>query len=804
MARKSKRNNPSGGNGKHSSPRLGEKTKQTKVAQAKETEMKEARQTKLDFTATFTPDKVKDATTPIIKATRSSATKTKLTFAAAVITGTPTNTEVLQTPNNEARSTAITPEVTRLLHPTPPPTPDNNNKTKETTNAETELTDEDDDKKPAAKTTKKKQKPKETFQTTTTKHREIRYNGWIETPPSTKPFEDFTTILNAYFQVIQDVLGKDIHLAAWDAEQDRAFPPIKKSSKLPESREALGIYLGSYINPKVDGSSIYLNLRLVTLKDNYVPLDRFGMEVADHMSRSKHRISMGKQPRPCQAARSECVGWLLYSCKSMNSTTFIPAIKKALHIPEEVAIGIQYRAIANEHGKKPAFNKEDPPASAIHLDINERYAMVYHAKASSLWRKNSKKRMPNEVQLRMVPCTTTAIGKCMPDAQKSDAVTLKERQYYFIKEHLKVLPNYFFISQLDTPLAPDNPMTLRRAIMSQAPKNQPTKRLIHNVDLAWRQTAKYIITTVVGRETEALRFLNNMIPEFLYRFGDEATKWFTSAGLIIYKDIKWNPVKGTTTSTKEHESEEMVNEDPWGLQTQWDQIKKTPTGDTPRPETTGLDATTGKASTSKESLPEQRTRLAGDKSIASFGNVYQRTKDDDDVNEEAKLAQEAAKQLEEITGTQFEFSTDQLERDKEKALNGPMSTGMSMSTAAKTTNSTRLKLKEAQEEIGALRIALAQQQGSPRPEALATTGTTVKGKEPIEPKACTMEEGNEILAAQKLGSHLIQHITETQAIGAVLEQKHRQELRQAEKTQWTRTNTRPYPLAVLPRQTRQR
>jgi hypothetical protein len=300
-------------------------------------------------------------------------------------------------------------EGTRLRHPTPPTTPDNKTNKNNNKKDKNETTDEDD-KKPAAKTTKEKQKQKGTTYNTLTKYREIRYNGWIETPPSDKPFDDFTTILHAYFPVIQEVLGKYIHLAAWDLEQDKAFPLIKKPNKLPESRESLGIYLGSYTNLKADGSSVYLNICLVTLKDHFVPLERFGMEVAEQMTRSKLRISMGKQPRPFQAARSKCIGWLLYSCKSMNSTTLIPAIKKSLGIPDEVAIGLQYRAIANEHGKKPFFNKEDPPSAAIHLDIDERYAMVYHAKASSLWRKNSKKRMPNGVQLRMVPCTTTAIG----------------------------------------------------------------------------------------------------------------------------------------------------------------------------------------------------------------------------------------------------------------------------------------------------------------------------------------------------------------------------------------------------------
>ena len=191
-------------------------------------------------------------------------------------------------------------------------------------------------------------------------------------------------------------------------------------------------------------------------------------------------MSIRRQPRPCQPAKSECIGWMMYSCKSMNSATFIPALKKALKIPDNVEVGVQYRAIPDENGKKTPFDRDNPPASAIHLDIDERYALVYQAKAASLWRKNSKQRLPNGVQLRLVPCFTSATGKSMTETQRSDAKTLKERQFYFIKEHLRVLPAYFFISRLDAPIDDDNPMTLRRAMMSRAPVNRPTSRLIHN------------------------------------------------------------------------------------------------------------------------------------------------------------------------------------------------------------------------------------------------------------------------------------------------------------------------------------
>jgi hypothetical protein len=172
----------------------------------------------------------------------------------------------------------------------------------------------------------------------------------------------------------------------------------------------------------------------------------------------------------------------MYSSKTMNSTTFVPALKRTLKIPDTVSVGIQYRTITNKMGRKPPFDKENLPAAAIHLDIDEKYALVYQSRAASLWQKNSKQRLPNIIQLRLVPCFTSTTGKLMTNTQRSDAKTLIERQYYFIKEHLQLLPPYYFISQLDTPLSPTNPMTLRRAIMSRAPLNSPSNRLIHNIN----------------------------------------------------------------------------------------------------------------------------------------------------------------------------------------------------------------------------------------------------------------------------------------------------------------------------------
>jgi hypothetical protein len=706
MTRKPKgKRKPTSTAGKDASPRGGLKTKQTRVHNESEMSSPGPQQTKLSFAPTTSTRNTVETPTPTTKR------RSNNDVTAAI---TPEPGKVARLPGKDEISIDSSTNTTDKPH---------NDKTKEKTKQNKKITyleatkhsnDDDkqasDDDKPAAKPSKKKA-PK----TKTVPLQEIRYRGIIDTPPSDKPFDEFKVLLKKFLTTVQSLLGKGVWLGPWDAEQEATFPHLKLPSDVPESRESIGIYLGNYINPKQDGSKIYMNLRWIVVTDRFGPLvppERFGMELADALPKLK--MSMQKQPNPCQSVKSGCIGWFMYSSKHINSKTFLIETKAALGIPQEVAIGISYRTITNEYGKKPPFNRDDPPAAAIHLDIDERYYMIFQPKASSLWRKNSKKRLPNGVQLRLVPCFSSPIGKSMTDDIRADAKTLAERQYFFVKEHLRTM-EYHFISLLDTPVSSDtNAMTLRRAMMARAPKDRPTSRLIHNIDQSWNQPSKYIVTTVVGREEEANRFLTNLIPEMLHTHGPSASKWFSSQGLTVYKDVRWNPEKGTTSSTNSKASAAMVEEDLWDLGPKWKSLaeKTTPKE---RPDATQLDKpTTTKAKTQIQANPAAASpiqeRLAGDKSVASFRNTFGRDLDSDDGREDAKVAaEEAAKPIEDLTGTQFLFSKEQLHRENERALNDSESDGKSMSTAGKTTGSTRLALKEAQEELAELKLAALEQ-----------------------------------------------------------------------------------------------
>jgi hypothetical protein len=325
MTNNNKRRNSNNKNGKGSSPRNGAKAKQNKVTPAKETDSKAVRQTILSFAPTGTQNpsnpttQNKDDPAILTTAITPEGPRTRLAHPSPCTTpDRPTKTTVINTapskqktniktqkntvPNdntpNDDTASADT-QSTDHTKPTPstPPSPSNGDTTPKKTTFQESKDNDTSEIEPSAERSfkvaattqgiashtddpsKKKAVPL-SLQSPAKTYESIRYNGQIVTIPSEQPFPDFLVMLNDFFRIIQDVLGKDVYIAAWDSEQEKAFPPIKQPSKLPTSRESLGIYLGTYINPKKDGSRIYLNLRLITFKTNPVPLARFGIELA--------------------------------------------------------------------------------------------------------------------------------------------------------------------------------------------------------------------------------------------------------------------------------------------------------------------------------------------------------------------------------------------------------------------------------------------------------------------------------------------------------------------------------------------
>ena len=303
------------------------KTKQTRVTTAERTESADQRQTKLSFAPTTTaapptPQSMPNAQTAITPEPNT----TRLTAPEPLTENTPTpETTIPSDKNNESPS-----------------------KTTTTDNPSATLTTQDYF-QPVPKAKAKSRKKPKAVTASAPMYKEIRYRGIIESPPSSKTLQDFIDLLKKYILTVQSTLGTAIFLAPWNQEQESAFPPLQSPDAVPTSRKLIGIYLGTYINPKEDGSHIYMNLRWITSTTPPVPLDRFGMELADALPRFK--MQMNKQPQACQAVKACCIGWFMYSSKQINSPSFVTETKLALGIPSTVALGISYCTIVNEFGK---------------------------------------------------------------------------------------------------------------------------------------------------------------------------------------------------------------------------------------------------------------------------------------------------------------------------------------------------------------------------------------------------------------------------------------------------------------------
>ena len=256
MAKKKRK--PTNSSGKDVSPRGGLKSKQTKVQSAAGTESTGPKQTKIKFAPTATTMK---ASPPTPK----SAPKEITTAITPEAAASPHSASLKDPPIiKNANATTTETEITKTKESYADKTRVSNTSTTTSTTTVTKpgsntlpTTQEEDNQKPAAKPTKKKPAANtETFG----KYAAIRYRGTIDAPPNDKPMPAFVALLKTFIETVQDTLSRNIYLAPWDKEQEATFPIIKTKDDVPESRESLGIYLGTYINPKTDGGKIYMNM----------------------------------------------------------------------------------------------------------------------------------------------------------------------------------------------------------------------------------------------------------------------------------------------------------------------------------------------------------------------------------------------------------------------------------------------------------------------------------------------------------------------------------------------------------------
>ena len=522
---------------------------------------------------------------------------------------------------------------------------------------------------------------------------ECRYKITLVMSPIKEPtniLPTFCTGVKTIFETIQNICKPhDIWLGPWNPSNESM--PILKSKKdipngkLPSHRPKLSAYFGGYIEPNPKGETMYSKLRFMTPTDSQLDLTRLGLQLrgAFYSMEPDWQVSIPQNPIPCQAVRPTCIGWLFGSTKYMNEKSFIPAIRKSLNLPDECHIGMQWRAIITPTGRKPPYDANKSSPSAIHLDVDDDYAPHIAIRASELWcskasRNKHQKRLPNDVQLRLIPCFSNISTRARSDESKSDMVQMAEKQHYLFETVLQRI-EVPFVRLLDTELSPKESITLRRLIMAKPPLNQPTKRLVHNVDFNWNAT-KVIITTPAKFLLETTNFAHNLLPELRHHYGDGIHKWFSAAGVQLFKDHIWDPESAKCVSKPDLATRAILNEDIWEL------------GDTWKTQATIL---------SRPDLPinppAHLAAFSDDTDIRSFASAFQRPSDDSSTvispsTKTGGVVQLSVDTLQELTARQQQSTTD--------------TDTLSMSTAAKTTDSTRLKLKETKEHLAETTEAL--------------------------------------------------------------------------------------------------
>jgi hypothetical protein len=129
--------------------------------------------------------------------------------------------------------------------------------------------------------------------------------------------------------------------------------------------------------------------------------------------------------------------------------------------------------------------------------------------------------------------------------------------------------------------------------------------------------------------SEAARAVNNMIPECIHEYGlAAAQQWFTNLGLEAYTHVKWDPTNRSTTSQQDCETRALVEEDLFGIGTNWKieaPIMKTQTLQPTQPQNHSNTTTVNKP------IHQALESCTNANNVHSFGSVFGRMKDNNDT-----------------------------------------------------------------------------------------------------------------------------------------------------------------------------
>lgn len=556
----------------------------------------------------------------------------------------------------------------------------------------------------------------------------IRYWMSITIQAGHHPLESFYSTLREVYTTMQDTLGNNLCILPWDPayNDSNGHPVWKKPQDLPTGdnpihKEHTADYFGGFFNYiPMAKNHYFLRIRFGFDGKGYNPRMIIGRQcnpIFEHLYKDTDtRCKLSQAPYPCQAPEVASLGWLLYSSKNVSEDTFLPAVRRALNLPDTIAIGMQYRIIANLDGSKPKYDKTNPPPQAIHLEIDKAFAPYYQGKMAQLWKTKSAKRV-NGCQFRLVLDMSKKNQYYRPitTLEFQEIEHLRKRQKMFT-EKLRIISSEFINpGMLDhpikIPLLPHKTSTLREFIMSQHPPGQPARRIFHNVDPAWTRNGQTEFSVVAEYREEAEMFITTkMIPLAIHQFGSNATAWFTMAAIAFHKSVAWDPMTEQSIPMTNDSMIAISTEDIWpNLQEDKDQEapkRPNPTtkhnNATPQPKKPQRTVTPQDKPTTEPITPAMNY-ITG-KDGKSFGSVFGRSKDDQSVRQ---LESDNDPNALEPHQMEITFAPDtKMDTDSMDETNADRS----MSTAAKTTPSTRLKLRQEKVQNAILQDKVAELQ----------------------------------------------------------------------------------------------
>ena len=175
-----------------------------------------------------------------------------------------------------------------------------------------------------------------------------------------------------------------------------------------------------------------------------------------------------------------------------------------------------------------------------------------------------------------------------------------------------------------------------------------------------------------------------MIPEMVFKYGPECQKWFSEDGISYFENVIWDPDKFSTTSTTDQHTQDLVDEDLWDLGDEW----KSLTERLPPPKV-GTSMLKKKQSNEKNKVTIRQ--LETDDDIRSFASAF----GNEPLSESSPTGEDTGQTNRNATVTLSQQAIAHMKR----ASPNRDSDNCSMSTAARTTDSTRLKLQVARSTI---------------------------------------------------------------------------------------------------------